>query len=74
MTLVYMGERINKLGAQHWQRFSRQDYFDKRGTFYSAVVSGPLLLIMLAVLVRPGRQVALLVRASQMADEHRRMG
>ncbi len=49
--LVYFAERINKLGAQHWKKFSAQNYFDGAGIFTSAVLSGPLLITMVIILV-----------------------
>ena len=49
--IVFMAERLNGLGAKHWQRFSGQDYFDPRGVFFTTLVSGPLVLMMLIVLV-----------------------
>lgn len=49
--IVYMGERLNKLGARHWRSFAGQNYFDPRGVFYSVMVSGPLMLAMFIVLV-----------------------
>ncbi|KAG2483048.1 hypothetical protein HYH03_018077 [Edaphochlamys debaryana] len=48
---VFMAERLNQLGAQHWERFAGQQYFDPRGVFMSVVVSGPLLLAMFILLV-----------------------
>ena len=48
-----MAERANRLGKRHWQRFSRQNYFDDSGVFMSVLVSGPLLLVMFIVLVGP---------------------
>lgn len=50
--IVYFAEQLNRLGAVHWERFATQNYFDPRGVFITAVVSGPLLLIMFIVLVR----------------------
>jgi hypothetical protein len=49
--IVFGAERLNSLGSKHWDLFSRQDYFDARGVFFSAMVSGPLVLLMLIVLV-----------------------
>jgi hypothetical protein len=49
--ITYLGETLNGLGSAHWERFSKQDYFDRRGVFFTAVVSGPLLLTTLIVLV-----------------------
>ena len=50
-SVVFMAERLNGLGAKHWKRFSGQDYFDPRGVFFTTLVSGPLVIIMLIVLV-----------------------
>ncbi len=49
---MFLSERLNALGAQHWERFAGQNYFDRQGVFMSAVVSGPLLVAMFIVLVR----------------------
>ena len=49
--VTYMGERLNGISSKHWERFSKQDYFDQRGVFFSAVISGPLLFTTLIVLV-----------------------
>lgn len=49
--LVYFGERLNGLAAEHSHRFSTQNYFDVRGVFYTACVSLPLLLVCFTVLV-----------------------
>ena len=50
---MYSAERSNSLLSQHWQRFSKQNYFDKHGVFFCALVSTPLLLDMFIILVRP---------------------
>uniref|UniRef100_A0A7S0VAA5 Transmembrane protein 18 n=1 Tax=Polytomella parva TaxID=51329 RepID=A0A7S0VAA5_9CHLO len=51
MAIVFMGERLNALGHRHWEKFSTQDYFDPRGVFFSAVLAGPLLLVLLILLI-----------------------
>jgi hypothetical protein len=51
--VVYNGETLNGLGAEHWRSFSKQPYFDSNGIFYSAVVSAPLMIVMFIILVRP---------------------
>ena len=51
MAVVYNAERLNGLAARHWRKFSKQNYFDSQGIFTSALLSGPLLLIMFAMLV-----------------------
>ncbi|KAL4447541.1 hypothetical protein ABPG75_004760 [Micractinium tetrahymenae] len=50
MPLVYFAERLNRLAGQHWRSFARQNYFDPQGIFASALLSAPLLLIMLVIL------------------------
>jgi hypothetical protein len=50
---VYFGENINSVAGQHWQAFARQDYFDEHGIFYNSIVSGPAIITLLMVLVRP---------------------
>lgn len=50
-SVVYFGENINKVAAQHWQSFATQDYFDSRGIFYSVMVSGPAVVNLFTVLV-----------------------
>lgn len=49
---MYNAERLNGLLGRHWRRFARQDYFDKHGVFFCALVSTPLLLDMFVILVR----------------------
>eukprot|EP00300_Choanocystis_sp_HF-7_P002746 c12084_g1_i1.p2 GENE.c12084_g1_i1~~c12084_g1_i1.p2 ORF type:complete len:111 (+),score=13.65 c12084_g1_i1:323-655(+) len=48
--MVYTGESINRLGAQHWRSFATQDYFDSSGLFYTVMVSVPLLFVAIFVL------------------------
>ncbi|KAK9834987.1 hypothetical protein WJX81_002261 [Elliptochloris bilobata] len=50
--LVYNAERVNSLLAQRWQRFATQNYFDKHGVFFCALVSTPLLLDMFVILIQ----------------------
>ena len=49
--VVYNAQRINSYLQEHWKAFARQPYFDDQGIFISAMVSAPLLLIMLVQLV-----------------------
>ncbi|KAF5837086.1 transmembrane protein 18-domain-containing protein [Dunaliella salina] len=49
--IIYMGERLNALGAKHWDRFATQNYFDQNGSFFTTIVSGPLLVLLFIVLV-----------------------
>ena len=48
---VYLAERLNALGASHWQRFAGQNYFDPNGVFVSTVLSAPLVFDMFVILV-----------------------
>jgi len=50
--LVYNAERVNGVLGRHWRRFAGQNYFDKHGVFFCALVSAPLLLDMFVILVR----------------------
>ena len=50
--MVYNAQRINTNLQAHWKAFARQPYFDDQGVFISALVSAPLLIIMLVQLVR----------------------
>ena len=49
--VVFFAEPINALGADYWEEFAKQPYFDKRGAFYSGVISLPLVLIMMVIVV-----------------------
>lgn len=53
-TIVYFAERLNSAAHAHWRLFASQDYFDRNGIFFSALVSAPLLMIMFIILVRGG--------------------
>ncbi len=52
VVVVYLAERLNALGASHWQRFAGQNYFDSNGVFVSTVISAPLVFDMFVILVR----------------------
>ena len=49
--VVGCAQPLNSLGAEYWEDFATQPYFDKYGAFFSALVSCPLVLVMLVVLV-----------------------
>ncbi|KAF2356065.1 Transmembrane protein 18 [Trinorchestia longiramus] len=51
LATVYNAEAINKYGAQNWNRFSRQQYFDSSGMFISLVFSLPLISICLVIMM-----------------------
>jgi transmembrane protein 18 len=49
--VMMLAEPLNKMGADYWEDFATQPYFDKRGGFMAGVVLVPLLLIMITCLV-----------------------
>lgn len=49
---VYIAESVNSVLAQNWKIFSRQNYFDKRGVFISAMWSTPLILVAIVMLAQ----------------------
>lgn len=49
--IVFLAQPLNSLGAEFWEHFARQPYFDKRGAFFSGAVSLPLVLIMIIIVV-----------------------
>jgi len=51
LAVVYAAEPLNKLAAQNWASFSRQQYFDSQGMFISIVLCGPLLVIDLVIIM-----------------------
>ncbi|XP_018015801.1 transmembrane protein 18 [Hyalella azteca] len=51
LSVVYNAETINKYGAQNWNKFSRQQYFDSSGMFISLVFSLPLICISLFIMI-----------------------
>jgi transmembrane protein 18 len=51
MSIVALAQPLNSLGAEYWEEFASQPYFDKNGAFFSAVVSCPLVLVMLVTLM-----------------------
>jgi hypothetical protein len=71
---VRMGERLNRLGARHWQSFSTQNYFDQRGIFVSVMLCAPLLmdcLLMLFCYLREASQLLVQVKATQIQRQRR---
>ncbi|KAF0686504.1 Aste57867_21691 [Aphanomyces stellatus] len=42
---IYVCERLNTWGREHWTTFASQNYFDTQGVFMGIFVAGPLLAI-----------------------------
>ena len=52
MVVPGFGERLNTYGAEHWREFATQNYFDRNGTFFSFMISAPLLGDAFLIVVR----------------------
>jgi transmembrane protein 18 len=67
--IVRSSEYLNTWGADHWEEFATQDYFDRRGVFVGIMVSGPLLLdslIMLFLFVSEAGSLLVQVKKQEM--------
>lgn len=67
--LVRSAEWLNSLGGRNWERFSTQNYFDKKGIFVGIMLCGPLLvdcLIMLLMFVKEAGQLLIEVKKEQL--------
>lgn len=74
LALVYSAEWINHICAQRWHHFSGQNYFDKRGVFFSVMFSTPLLIAAFVILINALRNAAHLliaVKKQQFKSERR---
>ena len=56
--IVRMAERLNNLGAEHWETIATQDYFDSQGVFVSLMVCLPLMIIAVVMLLSLLRESA----------------
>jgi hypothetical protein len=71
VAVAFNAERLNALAAAHWRSFSRQNYFDARGTFAAALLLAPLLATMFAALANHVAAMAgLLVEAKARQMRH----
>ena len=69
---VRCAEWLNRFGAENWEKFASQDYFDNRGIFVSSMLSGPLLLdclLMLMLFVREASQLLVQVKRNELASK-----
>jgi len=51
MGLIYLSEPLNTLGAEHWSKFCKQNYFDSGGMFAFIFFAAPLLVVAHVLLV-----------------------
>ncbi|XP_062613817.1 transmembrane protein 18-like [Saccostrea cucullata] len=47
---VYFAENLNELAAKNWKLFTKEQYFDSNGLFFSTVYSTPVLFNCLFLL------------------------
>lgn len=67
--IVRLAERMNRIGAKHWEKIATQNYFDKQGVFVAIVFCGPLLfdcLIMLIMFLTEASQLLVKVKTNEM--------
>ena len=48
---VGLAERLNALGAAHWEKFATQNYFDDHSIFAGALFCAPMLALSLCMLL-----------------------
>jgi len=58
---VRSAERLNDYGANEWERFATQNYFDSRGIFVSLMLSAPLFLVSACMLIAIIREASMLL-------------
>ena len=59
--IVRSAEYLNKYGANNWEQFATQNYFDENGVFISIMLCAPLLLTALIMLISYLREAARLL-------------
>ena len=58
---VRSAERLNDYGANEWESFATQNYFDSRGVFVSLMLSAPLFLVSGCMLIAIIREASMLL-------------
>lgn len=72
--LVRCAERFNSLGAEHWESFATQNYFDKNGIFIGILFCGPLLLycfMLLFIYLREAAQLLVQVKRAEIGKKQK---
>mmetsp|Transcript_9820 Transcript_9820/g.12435 ORF Transcript_9820/g.12435 Transcript_9820/m.12435 type:complete len:244 (+) Transcript_9820:157-888(+) len=49
--IVRSAEWLNQYGSNHWEEFTTQNYFDKKGVFVSLMLTGPFLFLTFVMLI-----------------------
>ncbi len=73
--MVRSAEYLNRLGAEHWESFATQNYFDDKGIFVSLMLSGPLLVIsfgMLIAFLREASSLLIQVKRHELREKQRK--
>jgi len=72
MVLALLSETFNQYGSDHWKSFSRQDYFDKGGLFFTVVYSTPILFnafVCLMIIVAHTFSMLIQVKVLQLKEQ-----
>jgi transmembrane protein 18 len=72
--IVRSAERLNSYGAEHWESFATQNYFDRRGIFVAVMLCGPLLVfsfIMLVFFLKEASQLLVQVKTAELKKKKR---
>uniref|UniRef100_A0A7S2UMC0 Transmembrane protein 18 n=1 Tax=Attheya septentrionalis TaxID=420275 RepID=A0A7S2UMC0_9STRA len=75
VVLVKLSEWLNEYGAQHWESFSTQNYFDKKGIFMGILFCAPLLLdcfLMLLAFLREASQLLIDVKKMEVQKNRKK--
>lgn len=70
--LVRSAEYLNSLGAQHWESFATQNYFDRNGIFVGIFFCAPLLVDCFFMLFMFLREAANLLVEVKKAELHKK--
>lgn len=72
--MVRSAEMLNRYGANNWETFATQNYFDEKGIFISIMMSAPLLMvsfIMLISYLREASGLLVQVKRQQLKEKQR---
>jgi hypothetical protein len=79
--MLFMGivvrstEWLNTYGAQHWDDFSTQNYFDSKGIFIGIFLSAPLLMdsfLMLVIFLREASKLLVQVKTMELKQKQKK--
>lgn len=73
--VVRSAEWLNAYGAQHWDEFCTQNYFDSKGIFVGIFLSAPLLIdsfLMLVIFLREASKLLVQVKTMELKREQKK--